>query len=107
MPQQSHASALLLAPAKGRPGCSSHTHPVSSHTLHVIYSIPLSASRGDCGRRRVLDLQPAVGATGAIGRTEALRHDALAAERASLTIDDHAIRDEVRVERDARVLAAQ
>jgi hypothetical protein len=38
---------------------------------------------------------------------EALRHNALAAERASLTVDDSAIRDEVRVERNARMLAAQ
>jgi hypothetical protein len=30
-----------------------------------------------------------------------------AAERASLTVDDRAIRDEVRVEHDARMLAAQ
>ena len=48
-----------------------------------------------------------VGATRSIGRTEPLRYDALATERASLTVDDRTIRDEVRVERDARMLAAQ
>jgi hypothetical protein len=34
-PQRSDASALLLAPRQGRPGCSSHTQPVSK---------PISAS---------------------------------------------------------------
>ena len=41
------------------------------------------------------------------GRAQALRHDALAAERASLPVNDRAIRDEVRVEHDALMLAAQ
>jgi hypothetical protein len=52
-------------------------------------------------------LQPAVGATGAIRGSQPLRHDALAAERTSLPVDDCAIRDAVRVERNARMLAAQ
>jgi hypothetical protein len=34
----------------------------------------------DRGRCRVLDLQPVINPTGAVGRAEALRHDALAAE---------------------------
>ena len=46
----------------------------------------------DRGCGRVLDLHPTVGATGAIGRTEPLRDNALATERASLTVDDRAIR---------------
>ena len=60
----------------------------------------------DRGRRRVLDLHPTVGASRAVRRAEALRHDALAAERASLAVNDRSIRDEVRVERDARMFAA-
>src|ERR1700730_5217363 len=66
----------------------------------------LSLAR-DCRRSRILDLQPAVRATGAVRGSQPLRDDALATERASLTVDDRAIRDEVRVERDARMLAAQ
>ena len=57
----------------------------------------------DRGCGRVLDLHPTVGAARSIGRTEPLRHDALATERPSLTVDDRAM----RVERDARMLAAQ
>jgi hypothetical protein len=37
----------------------------------------------DCGRRRVLDLHPTVGASRAVRRAEALRHDTLTAELAS------------------------
>ena len=42
----------------------------------------------DRRRRRVLDLQPAVDAAGAVGRAEALRQDTIAAERAGVFVDD-------------------
>ncbi len=51
-------------------------------------------------RGRVLHLHPAVGAAGAVGRAEALRHDALAAEREDVLEDDRAIAAVVLVERD-------
>ncbi len=47
----------------------------------------------DSRRSGVLDLEPTVSATGPIRRAEPLRHDALAPERASLTVDDRAVRD--------------
>jgi hypothetical protein len=52
----------------------------------------------NCRRVRALYLQPAVGAAGAVRRAKALRHDTLTTERASVAVDDRAIRDEVRVE---------
>jgi hypothetical protein len=61
----------------------------------------------DSGCLRVFDFYPIIGPARAIGRAEALRHDALAAKRASLAIDDCAIRSEVLVEHDARMFAAQ
>jgi len=36
-----------------------------------------------------------------------VRYDALAAERVSLAVNDRAVRDEMRVEHDARMFAAQ
>jgi hypothetical protein len=47
-------------------------------------SIPFLSLARDRGRRRILDLYPADDATGLIRRTEALRHDALAAYRAGV-----------------------
>ena len=55
--------------------------------------VPLLGLTRDRRRRRILDLQPAVGATGAIRGSQPLRHDALTAERASLTVDDRAVRN--------------
>jgi hypothetical protein len=48
----------------------------------------------DCRRRQILDLYPAVGAAAPVRGPQALRYDPLATERASLTIDDRAVRDE-------------
>jgi hypothetical protein len=62
---------------------------------------------GDRGRRRVLDLQPAVGAAGAVRRPKALRYNALAAKRTSLAVDDCAVGNEMRVEHNPRMLAAR
>jgi hypothetical protein len=45
----------------------------------------------DRGRCRVLDLQPVIDPTGAVGRAEALRHDALAAERAGVLEEHRAV----------------
>ena len=55
----------------------------------------------DRGRGRVLDLHPTVGAAGSVGRTEPLRHDTLAAERAGLLVDDRAVARVVLIEGDA------
>jgi len=51
--------------------------------------------------RRVLDLEPIANAAGAILRAQPLRHDPLAAERASVVEDDCAIASEMLIERDA------
>ena len=48
-----------------------------------------------CRRRRILDLDPVLGATGAVGRAQPLRHHALAAEPAGLPVDDVAGADVV------------
>ena len=42
-------------------------------------------------RVRVLDLDPAISAAGAVGRAQPFRHDALAAERAGVLVDDRAV----------------
>jgi hypothetical protein len=61
-----------------------------------------------CRCRRIFDLDPLLRSTGAVRRAEPLRHDALAAEFAGLPIDDIAVADIVRVERDTgRAIAQQ
>jgi hypothetical protein len=50
---------------------------------------------------RVFDLHPLIGSAGAIRRAEALRHDALAAERAGVLEDDRPVASVVLVEGDA------
>jgi hypothetical protein len=56
-------------------------------------TVPILRLARDCRRVRVLYLQPALGAAGAVRRAQALRHDTLTTERASLAVDDRAIRD--------------
>src|SRR6478752_3251993 len=56
-------------------------------------AVPILRLARDCRRVRVPYLQPAVGAAGAVRRAQALRHDTLTTERASLAVDDRAIRD--------------
>jgi hypothetical protein len=54
------------------------------------------------GRRRwIFHLEPAIGAAWSVRRPKALRHDALAAERAGLFVDDDAVDLEMAIERDA------
>jgi hypothetical protein len=52
-----------------------------------------SASRLTAGAAGFLDLQPVIDPTGAVGRAEALRHDALAAERAGVLEENRAVAD--------------
>src|SRR5262249_5984313 len=52
-------------------------------------------------RGRVLDLEPVIDAAGAIMRSEPLRDDALAAERARMAEDARAVAVEVLIEGDA------
>jgi hypothetical protein len=61
----------------------------------------------DRRRCRVLDLQPVIGPTGAVGRAEALRHDALAAERAGVLEEHRAVAEVMLVEGDALLGAVQ
>jgi hypothetical protein len=65
-----------------------------------------SASRVTAGAAGFLNLQPAISAAGAIGGAQALRHDALAAERAGVLVDDCAAAGVVLIERDAPVRMA-
>jgi hypothetical protein len=56
------------------------------------------------GRDRVLDLEPVLDPAGAIGRATPLRHDAFAAERASVFEHDRAVDYVVSIEQDAGML---
>jgi len=58
-------------------------------------------------RRRVLDLDPTIAAAWPVRRSKALRHNALAAERAGQFVDDCAVDFEMAVECDAGLSAAQ
>ena len=60
-----------------------------------------------CRRVRVFDLEPVIGAARPIGRPKALRHDALAAERASMLEDGRAVLTIGLIERDTLVREAQ
>src|SRR6516225_7136741 len=76
--------------------------------LRIARSVPLLLSlprhRWRC---RVLDLQPAIGATGSVRRAKPLRHDALASERAGVLVDDRAIAAVMLIEGNAFTLPAQ
>jgi hypothetical protein len=57
--------------------------------------------------KRVLQLEPLVGAAGKIARSVALAHDALAAQRAGMLVDDAAVGVIGRIERDALAMDMQ
>ena len=76
------------------PGCEQSAVRMGPATRRGALAVPiLLRFTRHCWRGRVLDLQPAVSAPGAVRRAQTLRHDALAAERTSLAVDDRAIRD--------------
>jgi hypothetical protein len=77
-------------------------------TSRIVASVPLLFGFAPYrGRRRVLDLQPAISAARAIRRAEALRHDALAAEHAGVLVDDRAVGIVMLIVGDACMRVAQ
>ena len=73
----------------------------------IFNSLFLLGLARDRRRRRVLDLQPAVDAAGAVGRAEALRQDTIAAERAGVFVDSRTVATVALIEGDAAGRPAQ
>jgi hypothetical protein len=68
---------------------------------------PLRPHASPLAPSRVLDLDPTIAAAWPVRRSKALRHNALAAERAGQFVDDCAVDFEMAVECDAGLSAAQ
>ena len=80
---------------------SQRVSPVSASSPCAAPIAPILLGLSLYGRRgRVLDLEPVVDPTGAIGRAEALRHDAFATERAGVLENGRAVALVMLIERD-------
>src|SRR5262249_53781679 len=88
-------------PGRGKAARSGHVSACAEWRPNLLL---LRARRRRCW---VLDLQPVTHSARAIQRAEPLRHDALAAERAGMLVDDGAVIVIVPIERDAISLLVQ
>ncbi len=81
---------------------SSPTARYPSLTAPILFRFALHRRR-----RRVLDLEPVIDPSRAVQRAEPLRHDALAAETASVLVDDRTVALIMLVQGDAKLRALQ